>query len=254
MLGLFGLLLGVGAIVAANQLEGGNLMQLVNLPAALIVVGGTLGAAIVQTPLSLLRRTGTLLQRARLTVSDNAHAKGLQQLIRWCITARRQGLVALEQEAAGLDDRFVRNGVQLLADGKSAEAVRATLEVELIAQEQRDLQAARVLESMGGYAPTMGIIGAVMGLIQVMAQLDQPDHPGSGIATAFVATVYGIGLANLLLLPLAARVRQMIDAHGLYREMMLEGLLLIAEGQGPKSIQLRLQGYLDTENATSTPA
>lgn len=248
MWGLFGLLLGVGAIVAANQLEGGSLLQLVNLPAALIVVGGTLGAAIVQTPFPLLRHTGRFLQRSR-PVSGDEHARGLQQLIHWCITARRKGLIALEREASAIDDRFVQNGVQLLADGKSVDVVRSTLEVELIVQEQRDLQAARVLESMGGYAPTMGIIGAVMGLIQVMVQLDQPDRLGNGIATAFVATVYGIGLANLLLLPLAAKMRQMIDARGLYREMMMEGLLLIAEGQGPKSIQLRLQGYLDAENA-----
>ena len=248
---LLGLLLGVGAIVGANQLEGGSAMQLVNLPAALIVLGGTLGAVVVQTPPSLLRRTLDLLRRSSMP-DEGRHEQGLDALIHWCITARRKGLIALEPEAARVEDRFVRNGLQLLADGKPVDAVRTTLEVELVAQEQRDHQAARVLESMGGYAPTMGIIGAVLGLIQVMAQLDEPSRLGSGIATAFVATVYGIGLANLLLLPLAAKLRQMIDAHNLYREMMLEGLLLIAEGQGPKSIQLKLQGYLDVNDATQT--
>ncbi len=247
---LLGLLLGVGAIVAANLLEGGSLLQLVNLPAALIVVGGTLGAVMVQTPPAMLRRAVQLLSLSQK--GQLQHEQGIQQLIHWCITAHRKGLVALEREANEVDDRFVRNGLQLLADGRTGEAVRAALEVELIAREQRDHQAARVLESMGGYAPTMGIIGAVLGLIQVMAQLDQPSQLGSGIATAFVATIYGIGLANLLLLPLAARMRQMIDSRSLYHEMMMEGLLLIAEGQGPKNVQLKLQGYLDTSDATPT--
>ncbi|SIQ94607.1 flagellar motor protein [Marinobacterium stanieri] len=249
---LLGLLLGVGAIVAANQLEGGSLLQLVNLPAALIVFGGTLGAVMVQTPPAILRRTGQLLSLSQRT--PLSHDQGIQQLIHWCITAHRKGLVALEQEASSVEDRFVRNGLQLLADGKPVEAVRATLEVELITREQRDYQAARVLESMGGYAPTMGIIGAVLGLIQVMVRLDQPSQLGSGIATAFVATIYGIGVANLLLLPLAAKLRQMIDSRSLYHEMMMEGLLMIADGQGPKSVQLKLQGYLDTSDAAPTPS
>jgi chemotaxis protein MotA len=250
---LLGLSLSILAVLGANHLEGGQLQALLNLPAALIVLGGTLGAALVQTPGSLFLRT---LQLLKLALNEPAprHAQGINQLVHWCIAARRKGLLALEHELTEVDDPLVRNGLQLLADGKPVELIRATLEVELVAQEQRDYQAARVIESMGGYAPTLGIIGAVLGLIQVMANLEDPAMLGSGIATAFVATIYGIGLANLLLLPLAAKMRQIIDSRSLYQEMMLEGLLFIAEGQGPKSIQLRLQGYLERSDAKTSPA
>lgn len=250
---LLGLLLSTVAILGANYLEGGQLQELLNLPAALIVVGGTCGAALVQTPKNLLLRT---LQLVKLALRDPQpqHADGISQLVHWCITARRKGLLALEHELADVDDPLIRNGLQLLADGKPVELIRATLEVELVAQEQRDFQAARVVESMGGYAPTLGIIGAVLGLIQVMVNLEDPTLLGAGIATAFVATIYGIALANLLLLPLAGKMRQIIDSRSLYQEMMLEGLLFIAEGQGPKNVQLRLQGYLERSDATTPPA
>lgn len=250
---LLGLLLSTVAILGANYLEGGQLQALLNLPAALIVLGGTCGAALVQTPRNLLLRT---LHLVRLALSDPQphHADGISQLVHWCITARRKGLLALENELTGVDDPLIRNGLQLLADGKSVELIRATLEVELVAREQRDYQAARVIESMGGYAPTLGIIGAVLGLIQVMVNLEDPALLGAGIATAFVATIYGIALANLLLLPLAGKMRQIIDSRSLYQEMMLEGLLFIAEGQGPKSVQLRLQGYLERSDAKTSPA
>lgn len=250
---LLGLTLSVATILGANYLEGGRFEALLNLPAALIVLGGTCGAALVQTPASLMMRTVQLLKRV-LRESQPCHAEGIGQLVQWCVTARRKGLLALEQELPRVQDPLIRNGLQLLADGKPVELIRATLEVELVAHEQRDYQAARVIESMGGYAPTLGIIGAVLGLIQVMVNLEDPALLGSGIATAFVATIYGIGLANLLLLPLAGKMRQMIDSQSLYQEMMLEGLLFIAEGQGPKSVQLRLQGYLERSNAKTSPA
>jgi len=250
---LLGLLLSVLAILGANHLEGGQLQALLNLPAALIVVGGTCGAALVQTPKDLLRRTLRLLRFALAERAQPRYEDGIGRLVQWSITARRKGLLALEQEVGGVDDPLIANGLQLLADGKPAELIRAALETELLAREQRDRQAARVIESMGGYAPTLGIIGAVLGLIQVMVNLGDPALLGVGIATAFVATIYGIALANLLLLPLAGKMRHLIDSRTLYQEMMLEGFLLIAEGEGPKSVQLRLQGYLERADA-KTPA
>lgn len=249
---LLGLTLSVAAILGANYLEGGQLQELLNLPAALIVVGGTCGAAVVQTPQHLLRRTLQLVLLA-LRESPPQHEDGIRRLVHWCITARRQGLLALDRELEQEDDPLIRNGLQLLAEGRAAEMIRSTLEVELVARERRDFQAARVLESMGGYAPTLGIIGAVLGLIQVMVNLEDPSLLGSGIATAFVSTIYGVALANLVLLPLAGKIRQMIDGRSLYQEMMLEGILFIAEGQGPKSIQMHLQGYLESPHA-STPS
>jgi len=249
---LLGLALSVAAILGANHLDGGQLQELLNLPAALIVVGGTCGAGVVQTPKYLLARTLHLVWLA-LREPRLRHEEGISQLVHWCITARRKGLLALDRELDQVEDPLIRNGLQLLADGRAAEMIRATLEIELVAQERRDYQAAKVLESMGGYAPTLGIIGAVLGLIQVMVNLEDPSLLGAGIATAFVSTVYGVALANLLLLPLAGKLRQMIDSRSLYQEMMLEGLLFIAEGQGPKSIQMRLQGYLESSHA-STPS
>lgn len=241
--GLLGLLLALLAVVGAVQLDGGELSQLANLPAALIVVGGTLAAAAVQTPTADFRYALRLmLGLFRASVPDCRH--GLEQLVGWCELARRHGLLALEKQAEQQEDAFTRGGLQLLVDGGTADTLRATLEIEMVAREQRDLQGARVIESMGGYAPTLGIIGAVLGLIQVLGNLSAPEQLGSGIATAFVATVYGVGLANLLLLPLANRLKAFVQARYQYQEMVLEGLMLIADGQTPQALQRRLMGYV----------
>ncbi|MBY4675967.1 flagellar motor protein [Marinobacterium arenosum] len=241
--GLLGLLLALLAVVGAVQLDGGELGQLANLPAAVIVVGGTLAAAAVQTPSAEFRYAIRLmLGLFRSSLPDCR--SGLSQLVGWCELARRHGLLALEQQADQLDDDFTRVGLRLLVDGGTVDSLRATLEIEMVTREQRDLQGARVIESMGGYAPTLGIIGAVLGLIQVLGNLSAPEQLGSGIATAFVATVYGVGLANLLLIPLANRIKAYVQARYQYQEMVLEGLMLIADGHTPQALQRRLMGYL----------
>jgi chemotaxis protein MotA len=152
--------------------------------------------------------------------------------------------LALEAEVEKEDELFVKSGLLLLVDGKGADVIRSTLEVELIMLEQRDLQGAKVIESMGGYAPTLGIIGAVLGLIHVMSNLSDPEGLGAGIATAFVATIYGIGIANLFFLPVANKIKSLVLMRYQHQEMVLDGLMSIAEGQNPKAIQQRLQGYL----------
>jgi len=240
---ILGLLLALAAIVGGNFLEGGQLQELLNMPAAVIVLGGTLAAAIIQSPSKDVARAIKLLGWAFGNNKQDMQA-GINQVVNWCVVARRKGLLALEAEAEKEQDHFIKSGLLLLVDGKGSDVIRSTLEVELVTVEQRDLQGAKVIESMGGYAPTLGIIGAVLGLIHVMSNLSDPDNLGAGIATAFVATVYGIGIANLFLIPVANKIKSLVLMRYQYQEMVLEGLMFIAEGQNPKAIQQRLQGYL----------
>jgi chemotaxis protein MotA len=170
---------------------------------------------------------------------------GISRVVSWSMTARKEGLLGLESVADLEPDDYARKGLQLLVDGAEPEAIRSILEVDLYTQEGRDIQAAKVFESMGGYAPTIGIIGAVMGLIHVMGNLADPSKLGSGIAVAFVATIYGVGFANLLLLPIASKIKAVALRQSRYREMLLEGILSIAEGENPRSIELKLQGFMD---------
>ncbi len=170
---------------------------------------------------------------------------GINQVIGWSTIARKEGLLGLEQIADMESDFFARKGLQLLVDGSEPEAIRSILEVDLLTRESHDLMAAKVYESMGGYSPTIGIIGAVMGLIHVMGNLADPSMLGTGIAVAFVATIYGVALANLFLLPVANKLKSVVLQQSRYREMLLEGLLSIAEGENPRSIEMKLEGFLD---------
>lgn len=242
-LSLIGLLLGLGALIGGNYLEGGHLSALVNVPAAIIVLGGTTGAALIQTSLDSFKRALQLLRWVlfppRIKLED-----GIKKVIRWSQTARKEGLLGLEPVADLEPDRFSRKGLELLVDGCEPEQIRNVLELELYAIESRDLYAAKVYEGMGGYAPTIGIIGAVLGLIHVMGNLADPSRLGSGIATAFVATVYGVGFANLLLLPIANKLKLLVLESSQYREMLIEGLLSIADGENPKAIELKLKGFV----------
>ncbi|NVK42653.1 MAG: flagellar motor protein [Oceanospirillaceae bacterium] len=242
-LSLLGLLLAAAAVVGGHYLEGGQLQQLFNPAALLIVLGGTLAAAAIQSPADDFRRA---LQLLRWLVRSPRYdfEDGIGSVVNWCAQARKNGLLALEKEVARIQDPVVKGGLQLLVDGRRSEVIRAMMEVQLVSQEQRDLQGARVIESMGGYAPTLGILGAVIGLIQVMSSLADPEGLGSGIATAFVATVYGVGFANLLLIPLANKIKNLVLERYRYQEMMLEGLLSIADGQSPQLIRQRLLGYI----------
>jgi len=176
---------------------------------------------------------------------SNRLREGISQVINWSTIARKEGLLGLESLADLEADPFARKGLQLLVDGSEPEALRSILEVELVNREHADLMAAKVYESMGGYSPTIGIIGAVMGLIHVMGNLADPSRLGAGIAVAFVATIYGVALANLFLLPVAAKLKAVVMQQSKYREMMLEGLLSIAEGENPRSIEMKLEGFLD---------
>lgn len=243
LLSVLGVIIGFAALLGGNFIEGGSIYSLVNGPAALIVIGGTLGAALLQTPKQSLKRALKVLPwifRPPL----NPFKEGVAQIVSWAVAARKEGLLGLEHLADSEPDRFARKGLQLLVDGNEPEVIRRIMETELLIDEQRDQDAIKFYESMGGYAPTIGIIGAVMGLIHVMRNLADPEQLGPGIAIAFVATIYGVALANLLFLPVANKLRMCINERSQYRELFIEGIIAIADGENPRSIEMKLNGYL----------
>ncbi|MEE9354418.1 MAG: flagellar motor protein [Methylococcaceae bacterium] len=244
LLTLIGVVVAFGAIILGQFLEGGHLSTLVNGPAFLIVAGGTLGAIMIQSPLHIFLRSIKILPWLVKPPVIPMQAS-LDKILNWSSVARREGLLGLEKISETEPDLFSRKGLQLLVDGNEPEAVRRTMELEVIAQEDRDLQAAKIYEGMGGYSPTIGIIGAVMGLIHVMGNLSDPSKLGGGIAVAFVATIYGIGIANLFLLPAANKLKSIVRARSRYQDMVTEGLIAIAEGENPQVIALRLEAFLN---------
>jgi chemotaxis protein MotA len=243
VLSIIGVILGFAAIIGGNYLEGGSLAALINIPAAVIVFGGTVGAAMIQSSWQGMRLA---LSRLRWIVSPPhlAFQQGVNKVVRWAVAARKEGLLGLETISETERDFFARKGLQLLVDGSEPENIRNVMEVESMVLEQRDVDAAKFYESMGGYAPTIGIIGAVMGLIQVMSNLSDPSKLGSGIAIAFVATIYGVGFANLFLLPVASKLRGLARAEARFRDLIIEGIISIAEGENPRAIELKLNGFL----------
>lgn len=243
ILSLLGIVLAFAAILGGNLLEGGALGSLFNGPAALIVLGGTFAATILQTSWPVLKRAALQVRWVFLPPYIGLE-DGIGKVIDWSVKARKQGLLGLEGLAEREPERFARKGLQLLVDGAETETIRGILEVDLETREARDLDSAKVFEAMGGYAPTIGIIGAVMGLIQVMTNLEDPSTLGRGIATAFVATIYGVALANLLFFPVANKLRSLARERSRYEDMMIDGIVAIAEGENPRSIELRLRGFL----------
>jgi chemotaxis protein MotA len=208
-----------------------------------IVLGGSIGAVLLQTPLRVFLRTMRMLGMVFIPPKHGLD-ESIVKLVEWSKIARKEGLLGLEKAVELEPDLFVRKGMQLLVDGNEPDEIRHTLEVELDSRERFDLQASKVLDAMGGYSPTIGIIGAVMGLIHVMQNLSDPSKLGSGIATAFVATIYGVGLANLFLLPMANKLKAYVLQESHYRELVIEGLVAISEGENPRQIETRLQGFL----------
>ncbi|MFW2373492.1 MAG: flagellar motor protein [Gammaproteobacteria bacterium] len=243
ILSIIGITLAFAAIIGGNLLEGGHTDQLFQLTAFLIVVGGTMGAVMLQTSIPVFLRALTMLRWVFFTPRVNVEGT-IEKLVNWSQMSRREGLLALEQASEIEQDLFSRKGLQLLVDGNEPETIRDVMETEIQIMENFELQAARVYEAMGGYSPTIGILGAVMGLIHVMNNLADPSKLGSGIATAFVATIYGVGLANLFLLPTAGKLKSVVQKQIMQHEMMLEGIVSIAEGENPRNIESKLQSYL----------
>lgn len=243
VLSIIGVIIGFAAIIGGNFLEGGGIATLLNGSAAFIVVGGTLGAAMLQTPKNSLRRAMNII----VWVFKPPYVpfkQGIANISRWAAAARKDGLLGLENVAEREKDKFAKKGLQLLVDGNEPEMIRRVLETDMIVDEQRDMDAIKFYECMGGYAPTIGIIGAVMGLIHVMNNLADPSTLGPGIAVAFVATIYGVALANLLFIPVSNKLRMCVNENTQYRELIIEGIIAIADGENPRSIEMKLNGYL----------
>jgi chemotaxis protein MotA len=235
--------LALNAILVGAVLKGAGIMALVSAAAFMIVVVGTLAAIFIQTPLPVMRRALKIFPWViRPPIRDGK--KLITKIVEWSNTARKQGLLGLEPTIAREDDEFVKKALQLVVDGSEPESISNVMYVELNMREHADTSAAKVFEGMGIYSPTLGIIGAVLGLMAVLQNLADPSKLGHGIAAAFTATVYGIGLANLLFLPVAAKLKAIIQRQTQFREMVIDGMLCIAQGENPRSIEAKLQGYL----------
>jgi chemotaxis protein MotA len=239
---LGGLVVGVGGIMTGLLLEGGKVKDVSQFTAALIVFGGTLGAVMLTTPLPVLLRAARQVGSVFFERVQRPDAI-IEEIIEYATQARKQGIVSLEQQAAAIEDPFLRKALNLAVDGIEMSQIRSIMELEITLLEQDGEMEAKVFESAGGYSPTIGIIGAVLGLIQVMKNLANIDEVGRGIAVAFVATVYGVASSNLLFLPAANKLKARVRDAARIREVMLEGVLSIVEGLNPKLIRTKLEAY-----------
>jgi chemotaxis protein MotA len=243
ILSLVGLVLAFLAIIVGSILKGAGVHALLSAAAFMIVVVGTIAAICLQTPLQVMKRALRIMPWVFRPPSIQ-RPELIKKMVEWSNTARKQGLLGLEAIIQKEPDDFVRKGLQLVVDGSEPDIIRGVLEVDMHVREQADTRAAKVFEGMGIYSPTLGIIGAVLGLMAVMQNLADPSKLGHGIAAAFVATIYGIGMANLFFLPMASKLKVAIQSMSEAREMVIEGMISIAQGENPRSIESKLQGYL----------
>lgn len=240
---IIGILIALTAVFGGQALEGGHFGSLLQLTAFAIVLGGTLGAVLLQSPVRQFLLGMKMSRWVFVPPLLDANAL-VEHIATWSAAARKEGLLALDPHIEGIDDPFVKKGLQLVVDGTEPLVLKRVLEVEIETFEDLHHQGAKVWEAAGGYAPTIGILGAVIGLIQVMENLSDPAHLGAGIAVAFVATIYGVGLANLAFLPIANKLKTLIARQVLMREMLVDGLVGIANGENPRLIAGRLKGYM----------
>jgi len=249
---LVGLVVAVGGIVGGLLLEGGELKDIGQYTAAVIVFGGTIGAVLVSTPWTVLRGAARQLLHVFFDRPVSTEAV-IEEIITYARKARRSGVVGLEDELEKIQDPFLRKAITLAVDGTDLTDLRNIMELEVHLEEQRCEEEARVFEAAGGYAPTIGIIGAVLGLIQVMKNLADIDEVGHGIAVAFVATIYGVGSANLFFLPAAHKIRARAHREAQLRQLMLLGVIAILEGLNPRLIRSKLEAFARREELAGHP-
>lgn len=240
-----GILLALAGILAGLLLEGGHLGQVLQPTAAMIVFGGTFGAVMLQFPLRTVLSAFLRLARVFLHRSDQGRGM-LRQIVAFANKARRNGIVSLDQELSQVKDPFLRQALMLAVDGTEPTELRRIMEVQIENLTENEARIPAVFESAGGFSPTIGIIGAVIGLIQVMQHLDHMNEVGRGIAVAFVATIYGVGSANIFFLPAAGKLKQRARDDQRLREMALEGVISIVEGMNPRMIEIKLAGFCGT--------
>ena len=248
-----GILIAIGGIGAGLFLEGGKIAQVLQPTAAMIVFGGTLGAVMVQFPMPLVTEA---FKRVVHVFFDKAEdpQKLVNELIVYAQRARREGIISLDSKLSEINDPFLKKALMLAVDGTDPQELRKMMELDLDNQMDHSDKVAQVFEAAGGFAPTIGIIGAVLGLIQVMQHLQNIDEVGKGIAVAFVATIYGVGSANLLFLPSAGKLKIKSREELMWREMTLEGVISILEGMNPRMIETKMLGYLRADRIEKKPA
>jgi len=238
-----GVTLAVGGIVLGLILEGGKIRQILQPTAALIVFGGTLGAILLQFPLSIVLAGFASLARVFFERGEDPQA-AVNQMVAYAHKARREGIVSLDSELGEIEEPFLKKSLMLAIDGTEPAELRRIMELELDNRADRDENIPRVFESAGGFSPTIGIIGAVLGLIQVMQHLDNIGEVGKGIAVAFVATIYGVGAANLFFLPAAGKLKIRQREEQVRQEIILEGVISILEGMNPRMLETKLLSFV----------
>ncbi|VBB08088.1 mota/tolq/exbb proton channel [Lucifera butyrica] len=238
-----GLVFGIGALLVSVVIEGGSVTSLISIPAFVLVFGGTIGATAMGFTVDELKNVVTLLRIAFTNEKYDA-ARLINSLVLFAEKARREGLLALEEDVSGIQDKFLQKGMQLVIDGTDAELVRSIMETELTFMQERHHRGAGIFEAAGGFAPTMGIIGTVMGLVHVLGNLSDTATLGPAIATAFIATLYGVGSANLFFLPIAGKLKTH-NAHQIFfYEVTLEGILSVQAGDNPRIVEEKLKAFL----------
>jgi chemotaxis protein MotA len=250
---IIGIVVAFAMILGGNVLEGGHLSSIVNAPAFMIVIGGTVGAVIVQFPLPIVKQTMGALSKL-MKPPHHDPEKILEQIVDFAQRARKDGILALEKVASEAHHPFLAKGIMMAVDGSDSNAIRATLEVVISQDEAHQENSAKVLEAGGGYCPTIGIIGAVLGLIHVMSNLSDINKVGTGIAGAFVATIYGVAASNIFFLPLAGRIKVRLHEETQLMELMLSGVLAIQEGLNPKLVRERLSAYVTSHEKAGAAA
>jgi chemotaxis protein MotA len=240
---IIGLVMGFGAIFGGAAIEGVHISALIQPTAAMIVLGGTFGAAFVSFPLPAIINALKSFKGAFLPVKVD-HEQVVKDIINYATKARRNGLISLEQEAQSVRDPFIKKGISLVVDGIDPQKLRETLEADIMAFEDHTKHSVEFYEAAGGYAPTIGIIGAVLGLIHVMANLSDTSKLGAGIAVAFVATIYGLIVANIICLPIGTKLKIRMKEEVLRRVMILEGLIAIQNGENPHFIEQKLMSFV----------
>jgi chemotaxis protein MotA len=247
-----GIVVAIALILLGQALEGGHVGSILQLTAALIVFGGTVGATMVAFPTKDFLRG---VKMVKLAFGNPKHDLGAltARIVEFASVARRDGVLALEGRLPEIDDPFLRRALQFAVDGVDGEVTRDSLETAIEAEFQENAVGAKVWESMGGYAPTIGILGAVLGLIHVMENLNDPSKLGGGIATAFVATVYGVGSANILFLPMANKLKRKLTLEKERKTIIAEGVLSIQEGLNPRVLEEKLRAFTGEQAPAGEP-
>ncbi|MHB9037025.1 MAG: flagellar motor protein [Armatimonadota bacterium] len=240
---VLGLVMAWGALFMSLNLEGGSLKDLFNLPAFVLVVFGTIGATTIGSNMKTLATIPSIFRNALISANLN-QAEVIDLMVGFAKIARREGVLALEEAASKINNRFLQKGIELVVDGTPSVMVREILETEIVAMQERHRVGETVFTTLGGFSPTLGIIGTVMGLISMLAKLNEPGNMGHAIAAAFVATLYGVAFANLIYLPIAAKLRSKTADEVLAYEMIIEGVMSIQSGDNPRIVETRMMAYL----------